>query len=118
MAKKETRQKCSSDESTCVLLYCFVFDFFEPFAKFLGKNKVFCRTGFSKRTFSLKIGFAPKRACDNFSSGKKKNGTVSGDALPEHGFRVFREETDETTVNVVYSVSVPKTNFCRRLFEN
>ena len=112
-----TRQKCCSEESCRCSLFCL--RFLEPFRKFLGKNRVSGRRALSKRTSSLEIGFAPKRASDNFSP-EKKNGTFSEAALPEYGFRVFRcrTETDETTVNVVYSVLAPKPNFCRRLLEN
>ena len=119
---KKKRQKCCSDESTCVVLLCCFFDFSSPFQNSSGKIGFLCRRGFSKLTFSLKIGFLPTRPFDNFAPGEKKEtGRFSGDAFLRHRIRVFRfrrKKTDETTRNVVYSVSAPKPKFCRRLFQN
>ena len=98
----------------------FSLRFLEPFREFLAKNRVFWHRAFWKRGSWLKIGSPPKRGSDNFCAAKKKNGTFSRPPLPDHGFSVCRcrTKTDETTVNVVYSVLAPKTNFCRRLLEN
>ena len=87
----------------------------KPFSKFLSKNRVFCRRGFSKPTFSLKIGFAPKRPFDNFAPGKKKGRFQGTPFLGIESVFSFPEKMDETNRNVVYSVSAPKTKF--RLYQ-
>ena len=89
--KKRTRQKGGSNESTCVALLCFLFDSPSPSPNSSVKNRVFCRRSFSSRTFSLKIGFAPKRPFDNFPLGQK-NRTFSvtaslGPQIRAFGFR-------------------------------
>ena len=110
---KKAREKCCTDESPRVVILCFVFDVWSPSENSSIKIGFFCRRAFWKRGSWLKIGSPPKRASDNFCAAKKKSGTFSGPPLPEHGFPVCRcrTKTDETTVNVVYSVLAPKTNF-------
>ena len=117
--QKKTRQKCFSDETPCVVLLCFVFDFSSPFPNSSVKIGFFVGEASQNALFRSKLGLLRKGLLITFPPAKK-NGTFSEAALPDYGFRVFRfrRGTDETTVNVVYSVSAPKTNFCRRLFEN
>ena len=117
---KKAREKCCTDESPRVVVLCFVFDVRSPSENSSIKIGFFVADPSENAVLGSKLGLLRKGLLITFARPKKKNGTFSGPPLPEHGFPVCRSrtKTDKTTVNVVYSVSAPKTNFCRRLLEN
>ena len=116
---KKAREKCCTDESPRVVILCFVFDVWSPSENSSIKIGFFDKEPSENAVLVSKLGLLRKGVLITFAR-PKKNGTFSGPPLPEHGFPVCRcrTKTDETTVNVVYSVSAPKTIFCRRLLEN
>ena len=88
--------------------------FSSPFQNSSVKIGFFVGEAFQNALFSLKIGFAPKRPFDNFAPGKKKKrdvfrGPLSWASCRIHVFHFRKKKTDETTRNVVYSVSAPKS---------
>ena len=116
---KNARQKCCTDESPRVVILCFVFDFWSPCENSSIKIGFFGAEPCENALLRSKWGLLQKGVLITFARPKKKR-TFSRPPLPEHGFSVCRcrTKTDETTVNVVYSVLAPKTNFCHRLLEN
>ena len=117
---KKARQKCCTDESPRVVILWFVFDFWSPSENSSIKIGFFDKEPSENAVLGSKLGLLRKEVLITFARPKKKRDVFRAPPSREHGFPVCRcrTKTDETTVNVVYSVSAPKTNFCRRLLEN
>ena len=120
-SKKKAREKWCSDESHRVVILCFVFDFWSPSENSSIKIGFFDKEPSENAVLGSKLGLLRKGVLITFARPKKKKRDVF-QAPPsptmDFLFVVVGTKTDETTVNVVYSVLAPKTNFCRRLLEN
>ena len=90
---KKARQKCCTDKSPRVIILCFVFDFWSPSENSSIKIGFFDKEPSENALLRSRLGLLRKGLLITFARPKKKNGTFSGPALPEHGFPVCRSRT-------------------------